>query len=114
MLKGEGASETTAPKCTKVAVHLSSTAKGLWEAMEEQLAELKQQRQGAAALAALWGMGCAQLRAATDLLFGATYGRPVSLAGGARCRRQRVCICYCIAEAAVGYALGTRRGLTLE
>ena len=74
--------------------------------MEEQLAELKQQRQGAAALAALWGMGCAQLRAATDLLFGATYGRPVSLAGGARCRRQRVCICYCIAEAAVGYALG--------
>ena len=40
-----------------LAVHLSSTAKGLREAMEEQLAELKQQRQGAAALAALRGMG---------------------------------------------------------
>ena len=36
-----------------LAVHLSSTAKGLREAMEEQLAELKQQTQQAAALAAL-------------------------------------------------------------
>ena len=36
-----------------LAVHLSSTAKGLREAMEEQLAELKQQRQGAR-FAAQW------------------------------------------------------------
>ena len=35
-----------------LAVHLSSTAKGLREAMEEQLAELKVQRQGAVAFAA--------------------------------------------------------------
>jgi hypothetical protein len=52
-------------------VHLSSTAKGLREAMEEQLAELKQQRQGAAALAALWPISCAQLRAAPGLDLGA-------------------------------------------
>ena len=46
-----------------LAVHLSSTAKGLREAMEEQLAELKGQRQGAAALAALHGgWSCARLR----------------------------------------------------
>ena len=38
-----------------LAVHSSSTAKGLREAMEEQLAELKQQRQQATALAALCG-----------------------------------------------------------
>ena len=63
-----------------LAVHLSSTAKGLREAMEEQLAELKGQRQGAAALAALWAWSCEQLRAATALLLGATYGKPVTLA----------------------------------
>ena len=62
-----------------LAVHLSSTAKGLWEAMEEQLAELKQQRQGAAALAALWGWSCAQLRDATVLLSGASYDKPITL-----------------------------------
>ena len=57
-----------------LAVHLSSKAKGLREAMEEQLAQLKGQRQGAAALAALrgWscalrGWSCAQLRAARNL-----------------------------------------------
>ena len=48
--------------------------------MEDQLAELKQQRQGAAALAALWGMSCAQLRAATILSLGADFGRPTTLA----------------------------------
>ena len=42
-----------------LAVHLSSKAKGLREAMEEQLAQLKGQRQGAAALAALRGWSCA-------------------------------------------------------
>ena len=35
-----------------LAVHLSSTAKGLREAMEERLAELRQQRQQAVAFAA--------------------------------------------------------------
>ena len=63
-----------------LAVHLSSTAKGLREAMEEQLAELKQQRQGAAALAALWGWSCAQLRAATYLYLGAAFGKSLTLA----------------------------------
>ena len=65
-----------------LAVHLSSTAKGLREAMEEQLAELRQQRQGAAALAALRGLSCAQLRAATYLSLGANpaYSRPLTLA----------------------------------
>ena len=63
-----------------LAVHLSSTAKGLREAMEEQLAELKQQWQGAAALAALHGWSLVQLRAATGLTLGAVYGRPLTLA----------------------------------
>ena len=63
-----------------LAVHLSSTAKGLREAMEEQLAELKGQRQGAAALAALRGWSCAELRAATNLYVGAAYGMPLTLA----------------------------------
>ena len=63
-----------------LAVHLSSTAKGLREAMEEQLAELKQQTQQAAALAALCGWSCAQLRATTDLYLGAFYSRPLTLA----------------------------------
>ena len=44
--------------------------------MEEQLAELKQQTQQAAALAALWGWRCAQLRAATDLYLGAAFESP--------------------------------------
>ena len=63
-----------------LAVHLSSTAKGLREAMEEQLAELKQQTQQAAALAALCGRSCAQLRAATHLYLGAGWGKPLTLA----------------------------------
>jgi len=63
-----------------LAVHLSSTAKGLREAMEEQLAELKQQTQQAAALAALCGWSCAQLRATTDLRLRATYSKPLTLA----------------------------------
>ena len=53
-----------------LAVHLSSTCRGLREAMEEQLAELQQQRLQAAALAALCGMSCARLRTA-DLWMGA-------------------------------------------
>ena len=57
-----------------LAVHLSSTAKGLREAMEEQLAELKQQRQQAEALAALCEWSLAQLRGAKDLNLGADYG----------------------------------------
>ena len=63
-----------------LAVHLSSTAKGLREAMEEQLAELRQQRQGAAAFAALCGWSCTGLRAATYLLLGASYDRPLTIA----------------------------------
>ena len=59
-----------------LAVHLSSTAKGLREAMEEQLAELKQQRQAAAALALLAGKaGCAQLRDASRLVLGARWNK---------------------------------------
>jgi hypothetical protein len=59
-----------------LAVHLSSTAKGLREAMEEQLAELKQQRQAAAALAVLAGKaGCAQLRDASRLVLGARWNK---------------------------------------
>ena len=56
-----------------LAVHLSSTAKGLREAMEEQLVELKQQRQRATALAALCKLSCAQLRGATRLWLGAVH-----------------------------------------
>ena len=63
-----------------LAVHLSSTAKGLREAMEEQLAELKVQRQGAAALAALYGLSLAHLRDATDLFLGANWGKAITLA----------------------------------
>ena len=63
-----------------LAVHLSSTAKGLREAMEEQLAELKQQTQQAAALAALCGRSCAQLRDAAELNLGAFLNRPLTLA----------------------------------
>ena len=79
-----------------LAVHLSSTAKGLREAMEEQLAELKQQRQGAAALGALYQaapyatyqggqqtlhhMSLAQLRDHHELFLGDFYDRPITLA----------------------------------
>ena len=51
-----------------LAVHLSSTAKGLWLPMQEQLAELRQRHAEAAALARAWGLSCAALADATQLL----------------------------------------------
>ena len=64
-----------------LAVHLSSTAKGLWEPMQEQLAELKQRHAEAAARARAWGMSCAALADATQLLLGANYDNlPLTLA----------------------------------
>ena len=67
-----------------LAVHLSITAKGLREAMEVQLAELKQQWQQAKALALLSRSGqgatsCANLRDAKLLLLGARRCRPLAL-----------------------------------
>ena len=63
-----------------LAVHLSSTAKGLRVPMQEQLAELQQQRQQAAALAALVNRSCAALCHSTSLYFGVQYERRLTLA----------------------------------
>ena len=62
-----------------LAVHLSSTAKGLWVPMQEQLAELRPRHAEAAAMAAAWGLSCAALADATTLLLGA-YNKPLTLA----------------------------------
>ena len=63
-----------------LAVHLSSTAKGLWVPMQEQLAELRPRHAEVAAMAAAWGMSCAALAAATELGAGANYDKPLTLA----------------------------------
>ena len=65
-----------------LAVHLSSTAKGLWVPMQEQLAELRQRHAEAAAMARAWGMSCAALADAVELLLGAVprYNKPLTLA----------------------------------
>ena len=65
-----------------LAVHLSSTAKGLWVPMQEQLAELRQRHAEAAAMARAWGMSCAALADATELVLGAhpAYDKPLTLA----------------------------------
>ena len=63
-----------------LAVHLSSTAKGLRAAMQLALAELRLQRQAAEALAALWYQSPAWLRDAPALFLGQTYNRPLTLA----------------------------------
>ena len=63
-----------------LAVHLSSTAKGLWVPMQEQLAELRQRHAEAAAMAAAWGMSCAALADATELWLGYGYDKPLTLA----------------------------------
>ena len=66
-----------------LAVHLSSTAKGLWEAMEEQLAELRQRHAAAAAFAAHLSMSCADLAGARELRmgnWGTLYKPPITLA----------------------------------
>ena len=65
-----------------LAVHLSSTAKGLWVPMQEQLAELRQRHAEVAAMAAAWGMSCAALAAATELGLGAhpAINKPLTLA----------------------------------
>ncbi len=62
------------------AVHLSSTAKGLWVPMQEQLAELRQRHAEAAAMAAAWGMSCAALADATGLVLGDECDKPLTLA----------------------------------
>ena len=83
-----------------LAVHLSSTAKGLWVAMQEQLAELRQRHAEAAAMARVWDMSCAALADAEELRLGTwaltlrTTSRSPSPTGGrwgcwsaaARCR----------------------------
>ena len=63
-----------------LAVHLSSTAKGLWVPMQEQLAELRQRHAEAAAMARAWGMSCAALADAEELRLGAFYDKPLTLA----------------------------------
>ena len=62
-----------------LAVHLSSTAKGLRTAMQPALAELQMQRQAAEALAASWDRDLAQLRDGDSLVLGQVFGRPVNL-----------------------------------
>ena len=63
-----------------LAVHLSSTAKGLWVPMQEQLAELRQRHAEAAAMARAWRMSCAALADATQLLLGNKQYKPLTLA----------------------------------
>ena len=63
-----------------LAVHLSSTAKGLWVPMQEQLAELKQRVAEAKAMAAACGMSCAELADTEGLELGDFYDRPLTLA----------------------------------
>ena len=67
-----------------LAVHLSSTAKGLWVPMQEQLAELRQRHAEAAAMAAARGMSCAALANAVELELGDDYDKPMTLAAGGR------------------------------
>ena len=57
-----------------LAVHLSSTAKGLWVPMQEQLAELRQRHAAAAAMVRAWGLSCAD---ATLLQLGGLYNKPL-------------------------------------
>ena len=68
------------PLAPLLAVHLSSTAKGLWVPMQEQLAELRQRHAEAAAMARAWGMSCAALADATGLALGADCNKPLTLA----------------------------------
>ena len=66
-----------------LAVHLSSTAKGLWVPMQEQLAELRQRHAEAAAFARFAGFqSCAALADADELELGAhpMHNRPLSIA----------------------------------
>ena len=63
-----------------LAVHLSSTAKGLRTAMQPALAELRLQRQAAEAFAAHCGRSAAGLRDATALCLGENDNIPISLA----------------------------------
>ena len=63
-----------------LAVHLSSTAKGLWVPMQEQLAELRQRHAEAAAMARAWGLCCAALADAEVLELGAHFSKPLTLA----------------------------------
>ena len=63
-----------------LAVHLSSTAKGLWVPMQEQLAELRQRHAEAAAMARAWGTSCAALADATQLELGEYFNKPLTLA----------------------------------
>ena len=53
-----------------LAVHLSSTAKGLWVPMQKQLAELRQQYLEALYMALYWGTSCAALADAEVLNLG--------------------------------------------
>ena len=71
-----------------LAVHLSSTAKGLWVPMQEQLAELRQRHAEAAAMATYLGFqSCAALADATVLELGGEYGKPLTRWGSPRCWR---------------------------
>ena len=63
-----------------LAVHLSSTAKGLWLPMQEQLAELRQRHAEAAAMARAWGISCAALADAVELQLGLHFNQPLTLA----------------------------------
>ena len=85
---GVVAHELCDPLRPLLAVHLSSTAKGLRTAMQPALAELRLQRQAAEAFAAHCGSSTAGLRDVSVLRFGALYlfsiaqhfGGPLSLA----------------------------------
>jgi len=73
------AHELCDPLRPSLAVHLSSTAKGLRAAMQPTLAELQQQRLAAEALAALWDKGLAWLRAEDELWFGKEVSASLTL-----------------------------------
>ena len=64
------------PLAPLLAVHLSSTAKGLWVPMQEQLAELRQRHAEAAAMARAWGLSCAALADDSGLVVPALGGAP--------------------------------------
>ena len=105
-----------------LAVHLSSTAKGMRELMEEQLAELKQQRQDARSLAALLDKDCSTLAEVIELYLGTAWKKPPTLAHWrtlgnlVACRSMPelrtfiVCGSDVDEEGVISFAAGLRRG----
>ena len=77
---GVVAHELCDPLRPLLAVHLSSTAKGLRVPMQAALVQLKQQRQEAEAFAALLETRIVQLCGKPHFRLGSGYGRPLTLA----------------------------------